>query len=109
MTIDVNELGAQQLQLEKAKEQAALNERAGTLKIIKAARILGWLCALLPIVGIFGIGLLAGFVPLVGFIYLATQGATRYAVKQILISFLAGVAATIVWLIWNMIVIAMFG
>ncbi len=109
MTIDVNEMAAQQVQLDRAKEQAVLNQHGGTVKAIKVLRILGWLCALVPIIGIIGIGLLAGFIPLVGFIYLATQGAPRYAVKQILISFLAGAAATIAWLIVNGIVVAMFG
>lgn len=79
------------------------------VKLVHIVRILGWLCALVPIIGIFGIGFLGGLIPFVGFVYLGFQGAVRYAVKQILITVGGVVGAMLLWLVVNVVVVSAFG
>ncbi|MGH8463070.1 MAG: hypothetical protein ACRER5_02920 [Pseudomonas sp.] len=92
-------------ELDRARESAVLTEYSGMVKALKITRILGWLCALVPIIGAFGVAFLAGLIPAVGFIYLAVQGAKKFAVKQILITIGAVMASIFVWGIINIAVL----
>lgn len=106
MSVDVSEVVKQERDLDRAREAAVLNEYSGMVKAVKITRFVGWLCALVPIIGAFGVGLLAGLIPFVGFIYLAVQGAKKFAVKQILITIGAAMASIFVWFIINIAVLA---
>lgn len=109
MTENVETLVQQEVELSRAREEAALRENATMFKLLGIVRILGWLCALVPVIGFVGIFFLGFLVPFVGFGIGFVLGAKKYALRQIIITPCAAAAAGVVWLVVNFIVVLIIG
>lgn len=108
MSTDHEALIRDEMNLNRAREEAALREHSTWVKALSIVRILGWLCAFIPVIGMIGAVFLAFIVPFVGNLVLAAMGAKKHAIRQILITIGGFAAAFIVWAIVNLVVLAAF-
>ena len=108
MSVDSEAVIQTEMELNRAREAAALREYSTWIKLLHIVRVVGWISALVPIVGIFGVGFLAGMVPFFGFALIGVMGAKKYAIKQVLITIGAAFVAIVTWFVWNLIVLAAF-
>jgi len=109
MTADTETLVQQEVELSRAREEAALRENATMFKLLEIVRILGWLCALVPVIGFLGIFFLGFLIPFIGFGIGLVLGAKKYAIKQMIITPCAAAAAGVAWLVVNFIVVMVIG
>lgn len=109
MTATAETLVQQEVELSRAREAAALRENATLFKLLGIVRILGWLCALIPILGFLGVFFLGFLIPFIGFGVGLVLGAKKYAIKQLIITPCAAAAAGVVWLAVNFTIVMIFG
>jgi hypothetical protein len=102
---DSEGLVAQELALRRARREAAIRDTAGLATVIKVLSGVLFAGAIIPALGILSV--LAGlFVGFFGTLALAFKGNPSGALKQVLITGVGAVVATIVWAIVTFVVFA---
>lgn len=96
-----------EIALKRAREEAAARETAGIKKFINIVRIISWCGALVPVLGIFAIGI-GAFIAFWTSVYVLVKGDHTGGFKQIAITIGGAIAAAIVWFIVNLIALSMF-
>jgi len=99
MSTSTEELIQREMELNKAREQAALRQHGTLIKAAKVCRIVGWVSPIIPIVGLFGLMFLGFLFPMIAFAIAFVAGAKATGLKQIVITLLGTVGVGIGWAI----------
>ena len=98
------ELVSQELELRKARLEAAVRDTAGIATTINVLRGISWIGAIVPIIGIFI--LFAGFmVGIFGSAFLFLKGNSQGGLRQILITFAGMLVGIPVWLVVTFVIV----
>ncbi|MGE8247931.1 MAG: hypothetical protein ACN6PO_01785 [Stenotrophomonas bentonitica] len=95
------------LQQRLVREEAGRRATDGLMRTARTLRWIGWGCALVPIVGIFGVVLFL-LSTILCFAYAQSKGNPD-GIKQLLITLASLFAAGIVWVLVNLTVLGLFG
>lgn len=97
MSTNTEDLVQREMELNRAREEAGMREHGTMFTAAKVSRIIGWLAPIIPIIGYFGLIFLGFIIPMVCFAIGFLAGAKKFAIKQMLITFVGAIVAGIVW------------
>ncbi|HGK7303826.1 TPA: hypothetical protein ACJ509_001693 [Stenotrophomonas maltophilia] len=97
----------QALNERRVRDEAARRSTDGAMRTARTLRWVGWACALVPVIGIFGVMffVLGAFIC---FMYAHSKGNPD-GLKNALLSLASAVVAGLVWLLVNLVVLGLFG